>query len=65
MTDILEAIKAICDDIRESRDAEDNHKRAEAILGLSFAYMLLPDDQEENLKEAGAEAGQSAAMPGA
>lgn len=43
---ILMAIESLCDDIATDTSAEDNRKRAEAVLGLAFSGLFLPDEDE-------------------
>ena len=53
---ILMAIEALCDDIATDASAEDNRKRAEAVLGLAFSGLFLPDEDELlGAEDAGAE----------
>ncbi len=39
---ILMAIESMCDDIATNPDANDNHKRAEAIMALTISGIVLP-----------------------
>lgn len=43
---ILKAIESICDDIATNSGAEENRKRAEAIVALTTSGLLLPDAEE-------------------
>ena len=45
--DIEMAIASLCDDIATNTDANDNHKRAEAILTLAFSGIFAPDTEDE------------------
>ena len=44
---ILHAIESLCDDIATSTNAEDNQKRANAILALAFGGIFTPEEIEE------------------
>lgn len=48
---ILHAIESLCDDIATSTNAEDNQKRANAILALSFGGIFTPEEIEEDYTE--------------
>ncbi len=55
---ILRAIESLCDDIATNTNAEDNQKRANAILALAFGGKFTPEESEEEYTEdaaAGAE----------
>lgn len=49
--DILRAIESLCDDIATDTRAEDNSKRADAILTLARSGKLLPDENFEDCAE--------------
>lgn len=44
---ILMAIESMCDDIATSTNADDNKKRAEAIVSLAFGGLFTPEDCED------------------
>lgn len=48
---ILRAIESLCDDIATNTNAEDNHKRANAVLALAFAGEFTPEESEEDYTE--------------
>ncbi len=48
---ILRAIESLCDDIATSTNAEDNQKRANAILALAFGGTFTPEKIEEDYTE--------------
>lgn len=48
---ILCAIESLCDDIATNTKAEDNQKRANAILALAFAGKFTPEEIEEDYTE--------------
>ena len=48
---ILHAIESLCDDIATSTNAEDNQKRANAILALAFGGIFTPEEIEEDYTE--------------
>lgn len=48
---ILRAIESLCDDIATNTNAEDNHKRANAILALAFSRNFTPEEIEEDYTE--------------
>ncbi len=55
---ILRAIESLCDDIATNTNAEDNQKRANAILALASGGKFTPEESEEEYTEdaaAGAE----------
>lgn len=54
---ILCAIKSLCDDIATNTNAEDNQKRATAILSLAFAGKFTPEEIEEDYTEDDSAAG--------
>lgn len=54
---ILHAIESLCYDITTSAKAEENQKRANAILALAFAGKLTPEEIEEDYTEADSAAG--------
>ena len=45
---ILRAIESLCDDIATNVNAEDNQKRANAILALAFGGIVTPEETEED-----------------
>ena len=45
--DIEMAIASLCDDIASNTDANDNLKRAEAVLTLAFSGIFAPDTEDE------------------
>lgn len=45
---ILMAIESMCDDIATNPDANDNHKRAEAIMALTISGNMLPREAAGN-----------------
>lgn len=45
---ILRAIESLCDDIATNTNAEDNQKRANAILTLALGGIVTPEEVEEN-----------------
>lgn len=45
---ILRAIESLCDDIATNTNAEDNQKRANAILALAFGGIFTPEEIEED-----------------
>ena len=48
---ILRAIESLCDDIATNVNAEDNQKRANAILALAFGGIFTPEEIEEDYTE--------------
>lgn len=48
---ILRAIESLCDDIATNTNAEDNQKRANAILALAFGGTFTPEEIEEDYTE--------------
>lgn len=54
---ILCAIESLCDDIATKTKAEDNQKRANAILALAFAGKFTPEESEEDYTEDDSAAG--------
>lgn len=48
---ILRAIESLCDDIATNTNAEDNQKRANAILALAFGGIFTPEEIEEDYTE--------------
>ena len=61
---ILMAIESLCDDIATNTSAEDNRKRAEAIMVLTMSGRVLPEDEEEHEPEgAGDEATEESKLP--
>ena len=48
---ILRAIESLCDDIATDTNAEDNQKRANAILALAFGGIFTPEEIEEDYTE--------------
>lgn len=48
---ILHAIESLCDDIATSTNAEDNQKRANAILALAFGGIFTPEEIEGDYTE--------------
>ncbi len=56
---ILRAIESLCDDIATSTNAEDNQKRANAILALAFGGTFTPEEIEEDYTEDDSVAGAS------
>lgn len=48
---ILRAIESLCDDIATNTNAEDNQKRANAILVLAFSGIFTPEEIEEDYTE--------------
>lgn len=48
---ILRAIESLCDDIAANTNAEDNQKRANAILVLAFGGIFTPEEIEEDYTE--------------
>ena len=61
---ILMAIESLCDDIATDESAEDNRKRAEAIMVLTMSGRILPEDEEEHEPEgAGDEATEESKLP--
>ena len=48
---ILRAIESLCDDIETNTNAEDNQKRANAILALAFGGIFTPEEIEEDYTE--------------
>lgn len=48
---ILRAIESLCDDIATNTNAEDNQKRANAILALAFGGIFTPEETEEDYTE--------------
>ena len=44
---ILTAIESLCDDIATNTNAEENKKRAEAVVSLSFAGIFTPAEYED------------------
>lgn len=48
---ILRAIESLCDDIAANTNAEDNQKRANAILALAFGGIFTPEEIEEDYTE--------------
>lgn len=54
---ILTAIESLCDDIATNTKAEDNQKRANAILALAFAGKFTPEEIEEDYTEDDSAAG--------
>lgn len=54
---ILRAIKSLCDDIASSTNAEDNQKRANAILALAFGGTFTPEEIDEDYTEDNSAAG--------
>ena len=47
----LRAIESLCDDIATNTNAEDNQKRANAILALAFGATFMPEEIEEDYTE--------------
>ena len=45
---ILRAIESLCDDIATNVNAEDNQKRANAILALALGGIVTPEETEED-----------------
>ena len=61
---ILRAIESLCDDIATNESADDNRKRAEAIMVLTMSGRILPEDEEEHEPErAGDEAAEESKLP--
>lgn len=54
---ILRAIESLCDDIATNTNAEDNQKRANAILALAFGGTFMPKKIEEDYTEDDSAAG--------
>lgn len=54
---IIRAIESLCDDIASSTKAEDNQKRANAILALAFSRNFTPEEIEEDYTEDDSAAG--------
>lgn len=54
---ILHAIESLCYDITTSAKAEENQKRANAILALAFAGKFTPEEIEEDYTEDDSAAG--------
>lgn len=54
---ILRAIESLCDDIAINTNAEDNQKRANAILALAFSRNFTPEEIEEDYTEDNSVAG--------
>ena len=54
---ILRAIESLCDDIAINTNAEDNQKRANAILALAFSRNFTPEEIEEDYTEDDSAAG--------
>ena len=54
---ILRAIESLCDDIATDTNAEDNQKRANAILALAFGGIFTPEEIEEDYTEDDSAAG--------
>lgn len=54
---ILCAIESLCDDIATNTKAEDNQKRANAVLALAFAGKFTPEESEEDYTEEDSAAG--------
>ena len=54
---ILRAIESLCDDIATDTNAEDNQKRANAILTLAFGGIFTPEEIEEDYTEDDSAAG--------
>lgn len=54
---ILHAIESLCYDITTSAKAEENQKRANAILSLAFAGKFTPEESEEDYTEDDSAAG--------
>ena len=54
---ILHAIESLCYDITTSAKAEENQKRANAILALAFAGKFTPEESEEDYTEEDSAAG--------
>lgn len=48
---ILRAIESLCDDIATNTNADDNQKRANAILALAFGGIFTPEEIEEDYTE--------------
>lgn len=48
---ILRAIESLCDDIATNTNAEDNQKRANAILALAFSGTFTPEEIDEDYTE--------------
>ena len=48
---ILRAIESLCDDIATNTNAEDNQKRANAILALAFGGIFTPEEIDEDYTE--------------
>lgn len=48
---ILRAIESLCDDITTNTNAQDNQKRADAILVLAFSGIFTPEEIEEDYTE--------------
>ena len=59
---ILMAIESLCDDIATDTSAEDNRKRAEAIVGLAVSGLIIPNDEDE-LDGEGTQAEENAKLP--
>lgn len=47
---ILTAIESLCDDIATNTNPEENKKRAEAVVSLAFAGILLPQNMTTNTR---------------
>lgn len=54
---ILRAIESLCNDIATNTNAEDNQKRANAILALAFGGIFTPEEIEEDYTEDDSAAG--------
>lgn len=54
---ILRAIESLCDDIATNTNAEDNQKRANAILALAFSRNFTPEEIEEDYTDDDSAAG--------
>lgn len=54
---ILRAIESLCYDIATSAKAEENQKRADAVLALAFAVEFTPEESEEDYTEDDSAAG--------
>lgn len=52
---ILTAIESLCDDIATNTNADDNKKRAEAVVSLAFAGTFTPAEYEDEYKNSDTE----------
>ena len=52
---ILTAIESLCDDIATNTNAEENKKRAEAVVSLAFAGIFTPAEYDDEYEDESSE----------